>query len=50
MVHKMLIAFHLLSFVFFIFAQAGFILHLLFVLLGDLNDLLVEGGIVLVLL
>jgi hypothetical protein len=45
-----LIAFHLLIILFFIFTQAGLILLLLFVLLGDLNDLLVEGGMILELL
>jgi hypothetical protein len=45
-----LIAFHLLIIFFFIFTQAGLILLLLFVLLGDLNDLLVEGGMILELL
>ena len=47
----MLIAFHsLIIILFFIFTQAGLILLLLFVLLGDLNDLLVEGGMILELL
>ena len=46
----MLIAFHLLIILFFIFTQAGLILLLLFVLFGDLNDLLVEGGMILELL
>jgi hypothetical protein len=45
-----LIAFHLLIILFFIFTQAGLILHFLFVFLGNLNDLLVEGGMILELL
>jgi hypothetical protein len=45
-----LIAFHSFIIFFFMFTQAGLILHFLFVLLGDLNDLLVEGGMILELL
>jgi hypothetical protein len=38
-----LIASHQVKIFFFFFIIAGFILHLLFVFLGDLNDLIVEG-------